>query len=220
MHVCMQIFTTVNSSQSSRISSNERVIVVSFLSVCENNIWELTPIQHFWLQIKIYCNTLSSLVLICSSYFPAVRFSSLSHLIVSVQSQRMSIYMHVFILHYFYPFNNIIQSYNRLCWLNNRSMLNWPKSYVHPTPISSQVDVISGSKGRNFTSINMRYLNLGYGLRVSFFINFVCVLHIDILVEVWQWPRELCKCTCPGERTGLYITKFWTISHLASDYLL
>ena len=61
---------------SSGISSNERIIVVSFLSVCANNIWELTPIQHFWLRIKIYCNTLSSIVLVCSSYFLAIRFSS------------------------------------------------------------------------------------------------------------------------------------------------
>ena len=61
---------------SSGSSSNERVIVGSFLSVCANNIWELMPIQHFWLQIKICCNTLSSLVLVCSSYFPAIRFSS------------------------------------------------------------------------------------------------------------------------------------------------
>ena len=39
-----------------------------------NNIWELTPIQHFWL--KIYCNMLSSLVLVCSSYFLAIHFLS------------------------------------------------------------------------------------------------------------------------------------------------
>ena len=50
-------------------------IVVSFLSVCANNIWKLT-IQYLWLQIKIYCNTLSGIVHVCSSYFPAIRFSS------------------------------------------------------------------------------------------------------------------------------------------------
>ena len=74
-----------------RISSNEKVIVVSFLSVRANNIWELmrrccsnTPLQHFWFQIKVYCNMLSSRVLVVARTFQPFASPAPNNLIVNV----------------------------------------------------------------------------------------------------------------------------------------
>ena len=110
-------------SVASLLTSNERVVLVSFLStvlrITSGNLRRFSP--FVLLQIKIYCYTLSSLVLVCSSCFPAIATLA-PHLIVTVWSQRRRIFdvSAACLYAYFHTrsFLNIIQSFNPFCWFN------------------------------------------------------------------------------------------------------